>query len=122
LVTISSFERLRASRGIPRVEGSGEARSRQLAHETRRGSRATFTSRGRKRDAFHDDPDLRASRSALGETSAVLGNFYWQPLEGRLTREVHVKLYAQDQRVGLFGELDEADVRYVLSRIRHHYR
>jgi len=81
-----------------------------------------FTSRGRKRDAFQDDPDLSASRNALRDTAAVLGNFYWQPVEGSLKREVHVKLYAQDQRVGVFGELDEVDVRYVLSRIRHHCR
>jgi len=122
LVAISTFELVRASRGIGRIEASGEARSRQLAHETRRGSRATFTSRGRKRDAFTDDPDLNASRAALRDTAAVLGNFYWQPMGDKLKREVHLKLYAQDQRVGVFGELNEVEVRYVLSRIRHHCR
>lgn len=122
LVGIGSFDAVQASRGIAAIQRSGEARSRELAQETRRGSRVTFTSRGRKRDAFQDDEELRASRDALGSTAAVLGNFYWNPVEDQLKREVHVKLYAQDQRVGIFGELDESDVRYVLSRIRHHCR
>lgn len=122
LVRLESFDRVRASRAIGRIEASAEIRRRQVAQETRLGSRATFVSRGRKRDAFQDDPDLRASRAALQNSAAVLGNFYWLPAPGKLKREVHVKLYAQDQRAGLFGELDEDDVRYVLSRIRHHCR
>lgn len=119
-MTISGFDRLRVSRGIGRIESSGEARSRQLAHQTKRGGRATFTSRGRKRDAL-DDQDLNAARNALGNTSPLLGNFYWQDVveEGR---EMHVKLYAADQRLGIFGEHSEEEVRHVLSRIRHHCR
>lgn len=122
LVRISEFDLLRVSRGIRHVERSSEARRRQLSEETKRGSRATFTSGSRKRDAFVDDPDLDASRTALRESSPVLGNFYWLPVDGKLKCETHVKLYAQDQRVGIFGELDEDEVRFVLSRIRHHCR
>ena len=54
------------------------------------------------------------------QTSSVLGNFYWIEAPPHLEQFLHVKLYATDQRVGIFGECSEAEVQYVLSRIRYY--
>lgn len=117
-VHISNFTRVKITTAIKKLENSDEVNNRQVAHETGQGSRAQFTSKSRKADAF-DDPDLKKARDALGQTSSVLGNFYWQPNDGNLDRQIHTKLYASDQRVGVFGECTEEEVQYVLSRIRH---
>jgi hypothetical protein len=120
IVGLSLFQPVRVSRAIQRIQASDEVRGRQLAYQTRRGGKATFTSAGRSRDTFAD-PDLARARQALESgVAGVLGNFYWLPAQGGLTRELHSKLYASDQRVGIFGEHLEKDVRYVLFRIRHH--
>lgn len=120
LVALSEFQRVRVSQAIQRVEGSQEVRRRQLAYETRRGGKATFTSAGRFRDTSAD-PDLeRAGQALTGGAAGLLGNFYWLAVPGRLGRELHSKLYSSDQRVGIFGEHVERDVRYVLFRIRHY--
>ena len=117
---IGNFTPIAIRHSIHNIENSGEARKRQIAHETQRGSRVTYTSRSRQTDAFAD-PDLKKSRQALGrQTASVLGNFYWQPEPPHLDRTIHIKLYANDQRVGIFGECKEGEVKYVLSRIRHH--
>ena len=117
-VHISNFTRVKITKAIKKLEKSDEVNNRQVAHETGQGGRAQFTSKSRKTDAF-DDPDLKKSRDALGQTSSVLGNFYWQEKDGKLDRQLHTKLYASDQRVGVFGECTEEEVQYVLSRIRH---
>jgi len=122
LIGLRQFERVRISRAIHRIEASGEVRRRRVAYQTRRGSRATFTSAGRYHDAFAD-PDLAQAGIALGEGIAgVEGNFYWLPVAGKLESAVYTKLYQSDQRVGILGEHPEQDVRYVLSRIRHYCR
>lgn len=120
LVALSQFERLRVSRVIVPIQESGEVRRRQLRYQTRRGGRATFTSAGPSRDALAD-PALDRAEQALGEeTAGLLGNFYWIAAEGKLGAEIHAKIYASDQRIGLFGEHEERDVRHVVSRIRHY--
>jgi hypothetical protein len=119
VVGLSQFEWVRVSRAIQRIEASGEVRRRQLAYQTRRGGKVTFTSAGRLRDTS-TDPDLQKAGQALSGTAGLLGNFYWLPVEGKPGRELHTKLYASDQRIGIFGEQQERDVRYVLSRIRHY--
>jgi hypothetical protein len=120
IVGLGQFERVRVSRTIQRIEESGEVRRRQLAYQTRRGGKATLTSAGRSRDIFADPNLERAGQALRGETAGLLGNFYWLPVQGKLGRELHGKLYASDQRVGIFGEHQEQDVRYVLFRIRYH--
>lgn len=122
LVALSQFDRVRVSRGILPIQESGEVRRRQVRYQTRRGGRATFTSASWSRDAFAD-PALDRAEEALGdETAGLLGNFYWLPAEEKLGQELHSKIYASDQRIGLFGEHEEGDVRYVVSRVRHHCR
>jgi hypothetical protein len=116
-IPISNFTRTRLSRSIKKLEASKDVRNRQLAIETVRGARIQYSSKSRKVDVF-DDPDARKSKEALGGTSSLLGNFYWQPREQHLTREIHTKIYATDNRIGIFGECSESEVQYVLSRIR----
>lgn len=117
-VQISNFTRVKINKAIKKLEQSNEVNNRQVAHETGQGGRAQFTSKNRKADAFAD-PKLKKARDALGRTSSVLGNFYWQEKDGKLDRQIHTKLYASDQRVGIFGECTEEEVQHVLSRIRH---
>lgn len=120
IVDLSQFERVRVSRTIQSIEESGEVRRRQLAYETRRGGKASFTSASRSADTYAD-PDLERAGQALGDEAAgLLGNFYWHPVPDILECELHSKLYASDQRVGIFGERREREVRYVISRIRHY--
>ena len=60
---------------------------------------------------------MRAARKALGKgVAGRLGNFYW-PVLGR---DIHIKLFAKDQRVGIFGECTEEEVQHVLSEIRRY--
>lgn len=118
-VHVSNFTRRDVRKAIRKIEESKEASKRQVAIETQRGGRASFTSKGRKADVF-DDPDLKKSRKAMGQTASVLGNFYWLEAAPHLERRLHVKLYATDQRVAIFGECSETEVKYVLSRVCHH--
>ena len=120
-IHIGDFARLKITTAIKKLEKSNEVRNRQVAHETQRGGRVQFTSKARSEDAYQD-PDLKSSRDALGQTSSVLGNFYWQEKLPHLSREIHTKLYATDQRVGIFGECTEEEVQYVLSRVRYFSR
>jgi hypothetical protein len=120
LVSLSQFERLRVSRAIPDIQRSSEVRRRHISYRTIRGGEASLTSAGRSRDALAD-PALKRADSALeGDTTGLLGDFYWLPAQGGLKSELHSRLYAQDQRVGIFGEHQEKDVRHVISRIRHY--
>jgi hypothetical protein len=118
-VHIADFERRDIRKAIRKIENSIEVSKRQVAHETQHGGRISFTSKSRKADAY-DDPDLKKSRKALGQTATVLGNFYWFEAPPQLERSIHVKLYATDRRIGIFGECSEREVQYVLSRIRNH--
>ena len=120
IVDLQQFDPIRVSRTIRPIESSGEVRRRQLAYQTHRGGKVRFTSASQSTDAFVD-PDLeRAGQALRSETAGILGNFYWLSVPGKLERELHSKLYALDQRIGIFGEQKERDVRYVLSRIRHY--
>lgn len=119
LVKISKFGAVYVSPAILRLEKSGEVRHRHLEHATERGAKISFQSRHRAVGAF-DDPALKKAREALGDRLAGQhGNFYW-PLPNANGREIHVKLYAKEQRLGIFGECIAQEVRHVLGRIRHH--
>ncbi|MBY0458031.1 MAG: hypothetical protein K2V38_11880, partial [Gemmataceae bacterium] len=119
LVRLSKFEPVAISGSIMRLERSGEVRRRSMEMVTARGSRAKFTSGGRRVDAF-DDPDLKNARTGLGtKLIGRHGNFSWT-MPDDSDRELHVKIYAPDQRLAIFGQCTEDEVRHVLSRVRHH--
>ena len=99
---------------IKKIDAANGIRKRASELATHRGHRVTFTSRSRKEDVYND-PDIRKSRNTLGRlTSGRLGNYYW-PIDGR---DLHIKLYARDQRLGVFGECTEGEVASVLSKVR----
>ncbi len=119
-IDIENFTRVRARRAIRKLEKAAEVLNRKVDHETRSGGKASFTSKGRKTDAYADK-DLKKSRDALGgQTISILGNFYFRPKAKRLDRNIHIKVYSKDQRIAIFGECTEEEVTYVLSRIRQH--
>ncbi len=121
VIDIDSFQPFEIRRAVQSIEQSGEVRSRQVNWETARGGFATLKSSGRN-ISYHVDPQLHDARQALGTyVSGALGNFYWLPNE-HLASEVHTHIYSRDNRVGIFGEHTEKEVRHVLSRIRHHSR
>lgn len=120
VLDFSSFKQRRIRSAIRKIEKSKEALNRKIELETSRGGSASFTSKGKRIDAY-TDPDIKKSREALGgQTTSKNGNFYFLPKPTFLTRMIHVKLYSKDQRVGIFGECLEGEVQYVLSRIRQH--
>ncbi len=117
---ISDFTPVRARRAIRKLEKGNEALNRKVEHETQTGGKVSFTSKGRKADAYADK-DLKKARDALGgQTVSVLGNFYFVPKSPKLERNIHIKVYSKDQRVAIFGECTEEEVVYVLSRVRQH--
>lgn len=68
-------------------------------------------------DDVYKDPTIRRARKALGKSVAGrLDNFYW-PIQGR---DIHIKLYAKDHRIGIFGECTAAEVESVLSEVRRY--
>lgn len=118
-VKVSKFAPLYVNAAILSLEKSGEVRHRQLEHATERGGKISFLSRNRISGAF-EDPALKKAREALGDKlDGCHGNFFLSMPE-EAEREIHIKLYAKDQRLGIFGEYSEHEVRHVLCRVRHH--
>lgn len=131
-VDLSAFDRVRVSHAVRSLELSDETRRYQLKYLSDYRGQLTVTSPNSKTDVFTDDPVIERTRAALddeetGESGAtgLLGRFYWQPVPTQLTREIYTLIYGEDdddQRVGIYAEHLEGDVRYVLSRIRHYSR
>jgi hypothetical protein len=120
MIDVRSFHPVRVGRSIVRVAELDGVRRRQLEHATVRGSRINYVSSERDADAFAD-PTLELARRGAGSgVVGRMGNFYWRLLDDG--REIHVKVYAQDQRVGFFGECAETEVRNVLRLVRQHSR
>lgn len=116
ILDVDSLTNITVSAAIRRIDESDKVRKRSSTLVTTQGNGAVYTSRSRKEDVY-EDPDIRNSRNALGKhTAGRLGNFYWPTAAG--DREIHVKLYAKDQRVGIFGECTREEVEYVLAQIR----
>lgn len=119
-VDLNVFTTVEVGRAIQPIEKSSEVLNRSLALRSVRGTRVSFTSRSRKRDAFERDPDAQRSRESLGDNVAGdTGNFYWKRT-GPLADELHTTLYAKDGRVGIFGQRKEEEVTHVIQRIRHY--
>ena len=114
---LSHLQEFRISAGIRKIDEAKEIRKRSTQLQTPQGSRIVLTSKSRTEDTYRD-PTVRKARDAVGRNAAGrLGNFYWPSNNGH-PRDIHVKLYAQDQRVGVFGECSQDEVRHVLSGVR----
>lgn len=120
MIDVRSFDPVRVSRSIVRLEALPGVRGRQIEHTTERGSRINYLSCERDADAFADPALEQARRGAGARVVGRMGNFYWQLPDAE--REIHVKVYAPDQRVGFFGECAETEVRSVLRLVRQHSR
>ena len=111
---VAKLSMQKVSGAIKKVDQAAGIRKRSSQLATALGYQVTYTSRSLKDDVYKD-PTVRKARKALGSTVVGrLGNFYW-PISGR---DVHIKLYAKDQHIGIFGECTEAEVTSVLSEIR----
>ncbi len=119
ILDLGRFRQVSLSPAMRVLDESSEVRRRQTNMRTRRGGTATFIS-PRKSEDIRSDPDLLDAKSALRDDAmSVLGNYYW--LVGSspdLVSDLHMKIYEEDQRLAIFGERAEGEVRYVLSRIR----
>lgn len=113
---VSTLKPQKISRSILRADEDKKIRKRSSQLATQQGSGATFTSASRRTDVYKEKT-IRDARKALGNRVAGrLGNYYWPIVD----RDVHVKLYAKDQRIGIFGECTEDEVKNVLSAVRKH--
>ncbi len=110
---------LKVSKAIKKFDDDRKIRKRGCKYATLMGSDLSYSSRSAKEDVYKD-PAIKKARAALGKNMAGrLGNFYAPTAGGD---EAHFKLYAKDQRVGIFGELTEKEVRDVLASVRKHCR
>ena len=80
ILDLTTFSRRRIlAAAIRNIEKSRRGPNRKIELETRRGVTASYTSKGRKTDAYAD-PDLKKSREMLGgQTTSKNGNFYYLP-------------------------------------------
>lgn len=120
VIDVRSLDPVRVGRSIVRLESVDGVRRRQIEHTTERGSRIQYVSAERDADAFADPALEHARKGAGSKVVGRMGNFYWRLSEDQ--PEVHVKIYAPDNRVGFFGECAESQVRHVLRLIRQHCR
>jgi hypothetical protein len=103
------------ARAIKKFDDDQKVRKRACQFSTLLGSGVSYTSRSPQEDVYND-PSIKKAHAALGKNMAGrLGNFY-SPMGDE--SEAHFKLYGKDQRVGIFGELTEGEVRDVLASIR----
>lgn len=122
IIDLSDFSLVELQDAITSLNESAEVRVRQRALDTMGGSRVSMTSSSRG-TGIREDPTLELVDEAIEDgVTGYLGNFYWleSQSKGNLSRDVHTTLYAKDHRVGVFGELPEKEVQYVLGRIRTH--
>lgn len=122
---IDSFDKVRLSSALPGIETCGETRRQHMTfRSTDNRGKIAVTSPRKEQDVFDDDIVINRARTAVGgDATGLLGNFHWLENGGRPDTEVYTQIYGEDdddQRVGILAEHTEQNVRYVLSRIRHH--
>jgi len=117
-IDIYSLTHLGLRRAIRRLEDSDEVDKRLIDLETIEGGRVAFKSKDSRSD-YRSDSNLCRSRTALGyNVSGNKGSFYWKA-NHILERPILTHIYANDNRMGIFGQRIESEVNYVLSRVRY---
>ena len=112
------FDLVSLSKLIPNLEEIDEVSRRDLSLTTVKRTEVLFRSSGADIDAY-DDPTAKKARKAMGDTVvAKRGQFYWQPKTGKLSEPIGMRVYPRANRFSIHGECEEADVTYVLSRVR----
>lgn len=124
IVGFERFEPVRIAGVVRKLETSDEVRRTRFKWRSASRGLIEVTSPGDTMDVLVDDPAIERARKAVNdEATGLQGNVYWQPQPGRLSKELYMRLYGEndsDQRISIFAEHSEADVTYVLSRIRHY--
>lgn len=120
IIDISSLQPIDLRTAFAKVEVSDEVRARQSEEQTPRGSRAKFTSSNRKEGIDKDSAIVSARSVIKGTSQTYMGNLYWnvEKSNGNLGSEVHTILHCKDNRIAIYGERHETEVRYILGRLR----
>jgi hypothetical protein len=119
---LTTFVVVRISPAVKKILDSGEVKDRKTDWEGSDGGKATFASSGKGR-GVRDHAVLR-QMEAIGKKKmqARLGNMYWLPTDNGLASEFHTVMLRKDQRIGIYGQKAESEVRYVIGRIRTYCR
>lgn len=105
---------------IKNLEKSDEVSRRAVELTTERQTEISIRSRATRSDAY-DDPTAKRARDAIkGKVAAKRGQFYWLPQPKKLDRSIGMRVYPKHHRFSIHGECSEAEVTYLLSRIRNH--
>lgn len=105
---------------IKNLEKSDEVSRRAVELATERQTEISIRSRATRADAY-DDPTAKRAREAIkGKVAAKRGQFYWLPKAKKLERSIGMRVYPKHHRFSIQGECTEAEVSYLLSRIRSH--
>ncbi len=122
ILEVTSFEPLSLNSLIKNLEKSTEVSRRDVLLTTTKRTEINFRSADRKTDAY-SDPTAKDARNAIANRVAgTRGQFYWQPDGKSLDRTIHMRVYPTKQRISIHDQCTEAEVRHVLSRVRHHCR
>ena len=121
-IDLTTFDVVRVSRSVKRLLDSGEIRNRKTNWETLGGAKVDLASAGRSKGVRDDE--LLSQMEALGKKKMHprIGNMYWLPAGDDLESELHTVIHRRDQRVAIFGQRLQKEVRYVIGRIRSHCR
>jgi hypothetical protein len=105
---------------IGKLEGSTEVSRRNLVLATADRSEVDIKSGGRDSDAYADKSivALRKAMNKEGPVASRRGFFYWQVANRFLERTIPMRVYPKDNRLSIHGQCSEAEVQYVLSRVR----
>jgi hypothetical protein len=121
-IDVTTLDVVRVSRSVKKLLDSGEIRNRKTNWETLGGAKADLASAGRSKGVRDDE--LLSQMEALGKKKMQprLGNMYWLPAGDALESELHTVIHRRDQRVAIFGQRLQKEVRYVIGRIRSYCR
>jgi hypothetical protein len=115
-----AFEVTGLQRLIGKLEASNEVSRRNLVLATAALSEVDIKSGDRDTDAYADKSvvALRKAMSKEGPVASRRGFFYWQVAGNFLGRTIPTRVYPKDNRLSIHGQCTEAEVQYVLSRVR----
>lgn len=122
ILEMTSFEPLSLNKLIKNLEKTKEVSRRDVLLTTTQRTEINFRSADRKTDAYSDPTANDARKAITNRVFGTRGQFYWQPDGKALERAIHMRVYPIKQRLSIHDQCTEAEVRHVLSRVRHHCR
>jgi hypothetical protein len=116
LVDLEGFASIPLVDAIDVLSADPEISTREHQVVDEMGGKTGFTSPSRKEHVFKDTKKQKALK-ALGNVKGQLGNYY-APQDEVLKKPMHFKVYGRDNRLGLFGQRTEEEVRHVLRIVQ----